>query len=43
MHRHFLIVVGRWKFENWHLYRYTQHCSAKKPKQIRWMMWDRII
>jgi hypothetical protein len=42
MHRHFLIVVGRWKFENWRLYRKTEHVDAKtRGAKARWWMWDR--
>lgn len=37
-HRHFLIVIGRWKFEDWHLYRLRWHFGRKN----RWQMWDRV-
>jgi hypothetical protein len=42
-HRHFKIVLGRWMLCDWHLYRYTFHCSVKKPAEIYWMNWDKII
>ncbi len=42
VHRHFLIVVGEWKFENWHLYRQRQHHAVKDPK-IRWYAWDLVL
>jgi hypothetical protein len=42
MHRHFCLIVGRWKLENWRLYRLTEHHSAKKASN-RWVMWDRIL
>ena len=41
MHRHFLIVVGPWKFENWHLYRLRPHTNKKR--NARWLMWDRVV
>jgi hypothetical protein len=44
MHRHLKIIVGRWKLEDWHVYRYTEHVDAKTGgNKARWMMWDRII
>jgi hypothetical protein len=44
MHRHLKIIVGRWKLEDWRLYRYTEHRDAKTGgKKARWMMWDRIV
>lgn len=39
---HFCVVVGGWKFENYHLYRWTRHCAVKKPG-IVWHTWDRVI
>ncbi len=42
MRRHFVVIVGRWKFENWHLYRRTQHVAAKKAS-VRWVSWDRVF
>lgn len=41
MHRHFLVVVGQWKFENWHLYRLgtTQNRTGK----YTWKVWRRVI
>lgn len=42
MHLHFLIVVGSYKFENWHLYRFRQH-RAVKNKSVCWRMWDRLL
>jgi hypothetical protein len=41
IHRHLCIVVGTWKFENWHLYRYREHRNVKGTS--RWMMWDKIL
>jgi hypothetical protein len=38
MHRHFVIVVGRWKFENWHLYRLCWHRNHNG--KVRWQLWD---
>lgn len=43
VHRHLCIVVGGWKFENWHLYRYRRHRSARKPDAVQWFMWDRVL
>jgi hypothetical protein len=44
MHRHLCIVVGRWRFENWHLYRKNEHRDAKTNGQkARWWMWDRVF
>jgi hypothetical protein len=44
MHRHFVAIVGRWKLENWHVYRYTEHRDAKTGgEKARWWMWDRVI
>lgn len=44
MHRHFIIVLGTWKFENWRVYRYRQHRDAKtNGAKARWMMWDRCL
>ncbi len=41
---HFKVIVGNWKIEDWHLYRYTLHVDAKtKGKKARWFMWDRIV
>jgi hypothetical protein len=40
--RHFLIVVGRWKFENWHLYRLREHVAVKNIA-VRWRMWDLVL
>jgi hypothetical protein len=39
MHRHFLVVVGNWKFQNWHLYRLTP--CANHDGTVRWSMWVR--
>lgn len=41
MHRHFLIVVGWWKFENWHVYHYTKTGNIKG--NITWWKWRRVI
>ena len=41
MHRYFCVVVGRWKFTNWHLYRDRDHQS--RDGKSRWRMWDKII
>jgi hypothetical protein len=35
-HRHLCIIVGRWKLENWHVYRYAEHGDGKTG-------WQRII
>jgi hypothetical protein len=40
-HRHFVIIFGRWKFYNWHLYCYREHHNAKG--NVRWAMWDRVL
>jgi len=37
--RYFLVRIGTWKFENWHLYRYVQTGNSK----YRWMKWQRVI
>lgn len=42
IHRHLVIVVGAWKLENWHLYRWREHRDAKTGRNW-WMMWDRIL
>jgi hypothetical protein len=41
-HRHFLCVWGRWKFENWRLYRQVQRHS-KGNAANRWMTWDLVL
>lgn len=41
-HRYFLIVVGTWKFEDWHLYRYVRTYAARNPS-ISSMSWERIL
>lgn len=41
MHKHFLIVLGNWKFENWHLYRLREHCNHNG--KVRWRMWDQFF
>lgn len=41
-HRHFCIVWGTWKFENWHLYRLRTHRAVRKPS-VRWVMWNKVI
>lgn len=44
MHRHFCVVIGRWKFVDWHLYHYNEHRDAKtNGKKARWWMWDRVF
>jgi len=43
MRLHFKIVIGRWMFSDWHLYRYTFHCSVKRPAELYWMNWDKIV
>lgn len=40
MHRHFLIVCGAWKFENWRLYRLREHSNHNG--KVRWRMWDGV-
>lgn len=42
MHRHFLAVVGNWKFENWHLYRYIRTHAVKHPN-VTSMTWRRVL
>ena len=42
IHRHFLIVVGDWKFENWHLYRLGWTHSRGKESN-RWRVWKRML
>lgn len=41
MTRHFLIRWGRWKFENWHLYRLSPH--QNHDGKARWVMWDVVL
>jgi hypothetical protein len=41
VHRHFLVVVGKWKFENWRLYRLREHRNHNG--KVRWTMWDRCF
>lgn len=40
VHRHFLVVVGNWKFENWRLYRLREH--QNHSGKVRWHMWDKV-
>lgn len=42
MHRYCCIVVGRWKLQDWHLFRLRPHHAAKQPS-IRWLGWDRVL
>ena len=42
MRRHFKVIIGNWKFSDWHLYRWTKHWSKKKVDNI-WHTWDKII
>lgn len=43
-HRHFCVIVGRWKLENWHVYRYNGHSDARTGGlKARWTTWDRIV
>ncbi len=37
----FVVRIGRLMFKNWHWYRYTKHCSARKASNI-WHTWDRV-
>jgi hypothetical protein len=39
--RHFVLIIGGWKFEDWHLYRWCGHRSARNPT-IAWYDWDRV-
>lgn len=40
--RYFCVIVGRWKVENWRLYRLRLHVDAKTHGlKARWYMWDR--
>jgi len=41
IHRHFLIIVGRFKFENWHLYRHVDKQS--KSGKAQWWTWERVL
>lgn len=41
MNRHFVIVVGRWKFENWRLYQLREHHNHNG--KVRWHMWDIVL
>lgn len=41
MHRHLVVVVENWKFENWHLYHYQVTGNAKGT--ITWMEWKKIF
>jgi len=40
-HLHFQIVIGKWKFENWHFYR-LKICTNVSGK-YRWRNWSRIF
>jgi hypothetical protein len=42
VHKHFCCVWGRWKLENWHLYRYREHQAVNNPG-IRRHDWDRLL
>lgn len=37
--RHFLVRIGTWKIENWHLYHYIDVSNAK----YKWKKWKRVI
>jgi len=39
IHKHFVIVIENWKFENWHFYHYVETGN----KKYRWMEWKRIL
>jgi hypothetical protein len=39
--RHFCVIWGRWKFENWRLFRLTEH--SNRSGQVRWRMWDKVL
>jgi hypothetical protein len=41
MTRHFLIVIGRFKFCDWHIYWLRPHVSVSG--RHRWRMWDRVL
>ena len=44
MRRYLCVIIGDWKFENWHLYRWTEHVDAKTGgKKARWHMWDKVL
>lgn len=42
MLRYFCIIVSRVKLENWHVYLWRLHVSARN-KNIRWHDWDKLI
>lgn len=43
MHRYCVIVVGRWKVENWHIYRWIEKKALRNPSTIKWHDWERIL
>lgn len=43
MNRFFCIVIGPWKFEDFHLYRWVTKRSAKNPLSIYWFDWKRVF
>jgi len=40
-HRHFVCVLGRWKLENWRVYRQRVHTN--RAGNARWLMWDKVL
>ena len=41
MTRHFCLILGRVKIENWRVY--IERLHHNKSGQCRWRMWDRLI
>lgn len=41
-YRYCCIIIGRWMWRDWHLYRDKEHVSARNAA-IRWRMWDRVL
>jgi hypothetical protein len=39
MHRHFVVVIDNWMFENWHLYHWQQTGN----KKYQWMEYKKVF
>lgn len=39
--RHFCVILGDWKFEDWHLYRWRRHVA--RSGQVSWWDWERLL
>ena len=37
-----LIIIGRWKLENWHLYRRIDRAAVKHPN-VTWQEWKLVM